>query len=369
MIRKRLRRLKTKLVRSFTHTQLSYTIYRYRYLVTFTLIGILSIVLEIELLRHAMPQEWPWQLRACLAFISGMLFSFVLNATVNFHVPRRYVLHTFWRFVVVSVFSFALNMAAIFALQQWIGGAYGTARLTSAGLLFLIAYALHRRFTFDRTRSFGIAVYASSTERVFRIFHRVGRNCNHLHVDLVDSTMNAEADPVDLAQIRRARRLWPGTPVCLHIMSFYPRHWVQQTWDDVDWYLFHINAHDDLAQLILECRMRGKKVGVVWHTSTELGMLLNMLAHVDFVMVLGIARPGQSGQPVMEEAIEVAEMLDRVRERYGFEVIFDGGVNANTITRIRAKYVVAASAVLRAASPIRSAHLLQTGAKYEPRVA
>ena len=152
-------------------------------------------------------------------------------------------------------------------------------------------------------------------------------------------------------------------------MSFYPRHWAQQTWDDVDWYLFHVNAHDDLSRLILECRLRQKRVGVVWHTSAELGMLLPYLPHVDFVMVLGIAQPGQSGQPVLEEAIEMAAMLDRLRDRYGFEVIFDGGVNAATITRIRAKYVVAASAVLRAASPIRSAHCLQTGAKYEPLVA
>jgi pentose-5-phosphate-3-epimerase/putative flippase GtrA len=366
---RRLLRLKTKLSRVLTHTQLSYTIYRYRYLATFTLIGMSSIVLEIVLLQRLMPAQWPWQLRACLAFLLGMLFSFLLNATLNFRVPRVYLLQTFWRFVAVSVFSFSLNMAVVYTLQRWIGGAYGATRLSTAGVLFLVAYALHRRYTFDRTRSFGIAVYASPKERVFRIFHRVGRNCNHLHVDLVDSTMNTEAAPIDLSQIRRARRLWPGTPVCLHVMSLYPRHWMQQTWDDVDWYLFHVNSHDDLSRLILECRLHGKKVGVVWHTTAELGMLLPVLGHVDFVMVLGIAQPGQSGQPVMEEALEMAEMLDRLRERYGFEVIFDGGVNAQTITRIRAKYVVAASAVLRAASPIRSAHCLQTSAMYESRVA
>ncbi len=368
-MRRRLRRWKVKLGRLLTHTQLSYTIYRYRYLTTFTLIGMLSILLEIALLQRVMPEAWPWQLRACAAFVTGMLFSFGLNATVNFHVPRNYLLHTFWRFVVVSVFSFSLNMVAVYSLQRWIGGAYGAVRLASAGLLFLLAYALHRRYTFDRTRSFGIAVYACTSERVFRIFHRVGRNCNHLHVDLVDSTMNPDAAPVDLNQIARARRLWPGTPVCLHVMSYYPRHWMQQTWNDVDWYLFHVNSHDDLSRLILECRLRGKKVGVVWHNTAELGMLLGVLGHVDFVMVLGIAQPGQSGQPIMEEAIEMAEMLDRLRERYGFEVIFDGGVNANTITRIRAKYVVAASAVLRAASPIRSAHCLQSGARYESQAA
>ena len=41
---RRLKRLKTKLSRVLTHTQLSFTIYRYRYLATFTLIGMSSIV-------------------------------------------------------------------------------------------------------------------------------------------------------------------------------------------------------------------------------------------------------------------------------------------------------------------------------------
>ena len=85
-------------------------------------------------------------------------------------------------------------------------------------------------------------------------------------------------------------------------------------------------------------------------------MLMPYLAHVDFVMVLGIAQPGQSGQPMQEEAIQVAAMLDGMRERYGFEVIFDGGVNAGNIARIRAKYVVAASAGVarRQPHPLRS---------------
>jgi len=366
---RRSRRIRTRFARAFTHTHLSYLIYRYRYLATFATIGILSIALEIMLVKYVMPVAWPWTSRASVAFVLGMLFSFTLNTTINFRVPWSYLLHTFWRFALVSTFSFALNMVVVNYFRPWLGDDYGWGRLVSAGVLFFLAYTLHRRFTFDRMHNFGIAVYASSSERVFRIFHRVGRTCNHLHVDLVDSTMKPGAEPVDLEALRRARRLWPNTPTCLHIMSLFPRRWVWQTWDEVDWYLFHVNAHDDLAELLFECRLRGKRVGIVWHTKEDFAHMLPLLAHVDFVMILGIAQPGQSGQPILEEAIVVADMFDRMRKRYGFEVMFDGGVNAGTITRIRAKYVVAASAVLRAKSPIRSTHCLQTGAKYEARVA
>ena len=52
-------------------------------------------------------------------------------------------------------------------------------------------------------------------------------------------------------------------------MSMTPRRWVEQCWADVDWFLFQVNAHDDLMSLIADCRLHGKKVGVVWHCSAE----------------------------------------------------------------------------------------------------
>jgi hypothetical protein len=49
--------------------------------------------------------------------------------------------------------------------------------------------------------------------------------------------------------------------------------------------------------------------------------------------------------------------------------MFDGSVNARTIERIQAKYVVAASAVLNATSPSHAIYSLKTGAGYECRAA
>jgi pentose-5-phosphate-3-epimerase len=260
-------------------------------------------------------------------------------------------------------------MLAVSAFREYLNPAYAEARLISAGLLFLIAYTIHRRYTFDLARNFGVAVYASRTERVRQIFAKLGRNCDHVHVDLIDETMSAQAAPVDLGKLRLARKLWRGLPVCLHVMSRRPRHWVEQCWDDIDWVLFHIDGEDDLMGLIADCRLQGKKVGVVWHCSSEFRDVLPYLPHVDFAMALGIPEPGRSGQPLVEKALAVTDALDRMRERYGYEVMFDGGVNLTTVGRIRAKYIVAASAVLRAANPVRTVYTLRTGARYERRTA
>jgi pentose-5-phosphate-3-epimerase len=86
-------------------------------------------------------------------------------------------------------------------------------------------------------------------------------------------------------------------------------------------------------------------------------------------MVLGIARPGVSGQAMNPRATEVAAALDRLRSRYGFDVMFDGGVKESNVGGIAAKYIVAASAVLSADNPIDVAHRLRTGARYERRAA
>lgn len=363
---RRITRRRTR--RLVTHTPLAFLVYRYRYLAVFAAIGFVSILLELFLV-HLMPADMPWTVRAGLAFIAGLVFSFALNARLNFDVPRSHLKATFGRFALVSTLSFGLNLLAISVLRLWLAQDYASARLVSSAALFLLAYRLHRLFTFDLTRNFGVAVYASAAERPSRIFAKIGRNCDHVHVDLVDETMNPAAAPVELGHLDQVRRLWPGIPVCLHVMSHTPAYWMCRAWDRVDWVLFHVGGSDDLFDLIAESRLRGKKVGVVWHVSNALTDMLPYLPHVDFVMVLGIAQPGKSGQKLLEEAVAVAETLDGMRPRYGFEVMFDGGVSVATLPRIRAKYIVSASAVLRATDPIRASHTLRTGARYDRRAA
>lgn len=356
--------------RLFTHTRLGFLVYRYRYLVTFTAIGLASILLELLFVSYILREGWPWPVKAGVGFLAGLGFSFWLNARVNFDVPREHLRATFLRFATVSSLSFTLNMLAVAGATELVPTAYGPARLASAGVLFVLAYTLHRRWTFDTARDFGVAVYAAEGEDADAIFAKLGRNCDHVHVDLIDETFSAAARSVDLAKFADVKRLWPDLPVCVHLMTRTPGVWLQRVWNAVDWVLIHVDGDDDLAGLIAECRLRGKKVGVVWHPATgPLSQVLPWLPHVDFAAVLGIPEPGRSGQQIQEDAIAGTEALDRLRSRYGYEVLFDGGVSPATVKRIRAKYVVAASAVLRADNPVRAASTLRTGARYDRRAA
>ena len=360
--------LSARLLRHFHHSGLSYLLYRYRYLACFTVIGLASILLELALLHFVLPANWSRATACGTAFAVGMLFSFALNAFFNFHVPWKHLKRSFAWFAAISLLSYTLNMISVQVFHGILGSSYENLRLASAGILFWVGYRLHRRFTFDSAKNFGLAVYASETEDPWKVFDVVGRNCDHVHVDLIDETMSPVAAPVCLEHLRTARHLWPGCPIALHVMSLVPRQWIEATWNHVDWYLLHIEAEDDLFDLIFQCRLRRKKVGVVWRPGFDPAGLLPYLPHVDFVMVLGIREPGRSGQAMCPEALDVVATAAALRGRYKYEVMFDGGVKTSNVADIPARDIVAASAVIHADNPIAAAHMLRSSALFRPHV-
>ena len=117
-------------------------------------------------------------------------------------------------------------------------------------------------------------------------------------------------------------------------------------------------------EIIARCREHGRKIGVVWHHTITLSDLMPFLPHVDFVVVLGIEKPGHSGQSIMPEALRMAEVFAKMANRYSFEVMFDGGVTPKNVHKVPARYLVSNSSVLRSESPIASALTLMSGGEH-----
>lgn len=339
--------------------------WRYRYLAGFILYGFLSIVLEVLLIKSVLvflgsEGEASGSIPAFVsipAFLVGMLFAFFMNAYFNFRVSRQEFARSFFLFALVSILSYSLNLAAM----TWFGLVdYPLGRFVTAGCLFMIAYTLHRRFTFRKTaRNLGLAVYPSEEDGIREAFRHVGDLCDHIHFDLVDATFDPAAAPVDMERIREARRLWVWQPFCLHLMSRRPLKWMERCWDFADCFLVHVDVDDDLMEVIARCRQRQRRVGVVWHHTVTFGDVMPYLPHIDFVMVLGIDEPGHSGQKLMDVALEAAAMFDGLAARYGYELIFDGGVTKENVHRVPARIIVSSSSVLRAENPAHTALLLR----------
>ncbi len=211
----------------------------------------------------------------------------------------------------------------------------------------------------ERSRQLGVAVYATGDEDVAGIWQKVGNHLDHVHVDLVDATVNPSAAAVELGRLEDVRRCWPALPVCLHVMSRRPRSWVERTWKQVDWYLLPCDSRDDLTSLMAECRRRGKRVGIVWQQGFPVERMRRYLSQVDFVMVMGIARLGVSGQALSESSLEAAKVFSRLSSEHHFKLMFDGGVNVENAARIPGEYLVSASGVLASSVPKRSAEMLR----------
>ena len=343
--------------------KLQFSVYRYRYFIMFTIIGFLSILLEIIIIfiLSKLFNQWQDISRRTIGFIFGLLFSFALNATINFHVTRRELLRTIVIFSFVSGISFLLNTLLILLLKSFLDQHYGILRTISSGMLFGIAYYFHRQYTFSAAKNLGIAVFMTQSFNIKKAYHSIGYHCDHIHVDLIDETYNPKSDLPDIDQLIMIRKLWPNIPVCVHIMSETPLKWLNSVIDNSDWILFSLRSRDDLMKMMWHCRIKKKKVGIVWHQTDESFDLLPFLPHVDFVMTLGIKTPGVSGQTISDPAIEMTEKLDGLRSRYGFELMFDGGVTVENIWRIPAKYIISSSAVLGAENPALAAEIMMTG--------
>ncbi|MFM2090138.1 MAG: hypothetical protein RLZZ127_627 [Planctomycetota bacterium] len=344
--------------------RLSWLAWRHRYLAAFAVIGFLSICVEVALvlaLDAALGQE---PLHSVPGFVAGMLFAFWGNYRWNFRVPR----HRFWRtlglFALISTASYSLNLLATAGLHwiEWTN--WPVARFVSSGCLFAVAYTLHRRFTFRHAaRSLGVAIYAVPDADVDGIHGRLGEHVDHIHLDLVDVTMREGVAEPDLAAVDRIRAAWTWQPIMAHIMSRRPRAWADRLFGRVDAVIVHVDVEDDVTALIAACREHGCQPGVVAHGEVGLARLMPYLPHVDYVLVLGIREPGASGQPLQPAAVATARTLAGLRDRYGFRLIFDGGVTADNVAGLPADLIVSSSSVLRANDPTRAALTLMSGVR------
>jgi pentose-5-phosphate-3-epimerase len=103
----------------------------------------------------------------------------------------------------------------------------------------------------------------------------------------------------------------------------------------------------------------------VAHHSVDLANMIPFLPHVDYVLVLGIEKPGHSGQSLMPQALNMAHALAMLSRRYNYKLIFDGGVTVHNVNDIPAEYIISSSAVLRNENPVRACLALMTGVNHD----
>ncbi len=342
--------------------QLNYFRYRFKYLINYIVIGFFSILLELIIVKILISYSVPLIFSMVPGFLCGMLFAFFLNAKLNFKVPRSKNVRTFLFFFFISIGAFVLNILVMKLVDLQTSVSYNSLRFFSAGLIFLISYSLHRRYTFDFVKKVGVAVYLSKKENVREIYSKIKYYADFIHIDLVDESYGGSAE-VELSLMNEINKTW-FLKKMIHIMSKKPSKWINKLYKDVDVVIIHNDIDESIFEVIRLCRRYFKKVGISIRVDDSIGSVLKYLPYVDYVQVMGISELGKSGQGLDLRALEKVNKLNQIMKKYNFEIIFDGGVKRTNINKINAKYIVSGSGLLGSENPVESFMELKTSSRY-----
>lgn len=347
--------------------KINYWIYRYRYLTLYIIIGLSSIILEILIISIIGRNISEFFFKAVIGFIGSLLFSFFLNSTINFKVAKGRNIRTFRMFTIISIFAFVLNLTIInLFLSKYLLLEYSIARIISAGIVFVVSYSLHRKFTFLDIKNVGIAIYLSGSEDVKNIKKKIAYYPDWIHLDLVDQTFKKNANDVEISKGYESKLYWPRLKFMTHIMSKNPSKWIEKVDVFSDYIIVQYEVDEQLDEIINKIKSIHKKVGISLMPNTPIESLSKYYTKLDIIQILGIHNLGESGQQMDESTLLKIKELNEIKSKnkYKFDVCFDGGVKLENIDKIKAKYIVSGSTVLNSEESIKTIFALKTSSKY-----
>lgn len=153
------------------------------------------------------------------------------------------------------------------------------------------------------------------------------------HVDVMDGHFvpNITVGPDFVKNLRKLTE----KPIDAHLMISRPDLYVERFLTaGADMISVHIES--EYYKDALE-KVKNAKKGIALNPATPLEKILHMLNDIDFVLVMTV-NPGFSGQKFMEEVIPKMQRLKELQKEYRFEISVDGGINRQTVLKVK-KYV------------------------------
>lgn len=156
-------------------------------------------------------------------------------------------------------------------------------------------------------------------------------------------------------------------PMDCHLMIEDPARWVGDYVDaGAASITFHVEATDDPRAVADLLHSRDCRAGISLKPGTAVEPYLDLLEHVDLVLVMSV-EPGFGGQSFMPEVLDKVRTLRAEIDRRGLDVLIqiDGGIDSRTIgdaASAGCDVFVAGSAVYGAPDPDAMIETLRAGA-------
>lgn len=183
-----------------------------------------------------------------------------------------------------------------------------------------------------------------------------------IHLDIMDGHFvpNLTFGPMIIKDIRP----YSALPFDVHLMMTNPRDFMAAfAAAGADLITVHVEATDDVADLIALIRKEGKKVGLSIRPGTKIATLIPYIPLIDLILVMSV-EPGFGGQSFQPTVLERIAGIKEFIGRKKVLVSVDGGINAQTAPaciRVGADILVAGSFVFKQRSYQKAIEQLKNG--------
>lgn len=155
-----------------------------------------------------------------------------------------------------------------------------------------------------------------------------------LHLDVMDGHFvpNISFGPLIVKAIDRLTRL----PLDVHLMIEKPEKYLESfRKSGADYITVHIEACPNLAEVIMQIRVLGAKVGVALNPRTPFSSIIPFIEGIDLLLLMSV-NPGFGGQEfilsVLEKIEEAAQWVNQ--KRIPLEIAVDGGIGPQNAPKI-----------------------------------
>ena len=160
---------------------------------------------------------------------------------------------------------------------------------------------------------------------------------NYIHVDVMDGVY-VKNKTMPFREMKHISD-YTSKRLDVHLMVKKPLKYIDDYASlNTEYITIHKDIDDDLLKCLKEIKSYYIKAGIALKNEDEIKDIIPYLPYIDLILVMSVT-PGAGGQTFQEEAVDKLKELKILKNEYkgkfSFIVNVDGGINNNTIAKVK----------------------------------
>lgn len=159
---------------------------------------------------------------------------------------------------------------------------------------------------------------------------------NYIHVDVMDGVY-VKNKTMPFREMRHISD-YTSKRLDVHLMVKNPLKYISDYASlNTEYITIHKDIEDDLLTCLKEIKSYYIKTGIALKDEDEIKDIIPYLPYIDLILIMSVT-PGAGGQSFQDEAVSKMKEAQILKKEYSkdfsFIVSVDGGINADTITKV-----------------------------------